>query len=149
MDGCNRDNTARDVCTLCDSENSRCIMSKCLQICVCRLLFSLSCEARKKISQNSRCMPLRLPGGQRRPRYVPSSLAVLRCDSAGSASCFIDSYLPNTFTRSATKPACFGGWSPCGKSSPQTTVCFVFSQPTEVNKPGIQEKSCVSTAAVN
>lgn len=136
MDGCNRVNTARDVCTLCDS---RCVVSKC--VCVW-LFFSLSCEAHKKILQNSRYMPLRLPGGQRRPWYIPSSLAVLRCDSAGSASRLID-------PTPSHAPAYFGGLSPWGKSSPQTTICFVFSRPTEVNKPRNREKPCVSTAAAN
>lgn len=52
--------------------------------------------------------------------------------------------LHNTFTRSAVKPACFGGLCLCSKSIPQARTIylfiFVFSQSTEENKPRIQPK---------
>lgn len=75
------------------TERTACVSS----VCYKAELFSLTCQAHERVSQNSSYMPLKLPGGhgsrrQTSVRFLRCSL-FLRCDAAGSASCFIDSYL--------------------------------------------------------
>lgn len=124
MDGCNRNNAASDACTACDRKNSMCI--KC--VLQGRVVLTDLSGPREGITK----FKLHASEAARRTRFkaadlstFPSLLTVFKVWRCRFSQLFYR-LLPNTFTRSAVKPACFGGLCLCGKSIPQARTIFFF-----------------------
>lgn len=118
MDGCNRNNAASDACTACDRKNSMCTV--CASKCALQGGVVTRGYHNIQVTCLWSCPEDTVHGG----RLFPSLLTVFKVWRCRFSQFY--RLLHNTFTRSAVKPACFGGLCLCSKSIPQARTIYLF-----------------------